>query len=513
METFILAAVSLTIAVSLIITRHKDAVMRAFAMLCLALFFNRVGVFFFATLHQPFWKIPEYGGLLALPPLALLFMRTLTRSKLVIRRRDIALTAGFSMIMAVLLFSPVQAWPYFHFLTYLYPLLIIGGAFLSLLLFIYRKRPGAERTRMMYLAIACVAAAVLCTFDLFSYFGLSLPALSNIIIAALIYFILLIIAYPHLTRLYELLAKSLMIFILTTFATIVFYFVLGLFGENTHLPFTLVLSASFLIVISVTPLKIIVKRIFAYFYPESTDVFQSLYAFDEKLEREKTLLLEEMAPVLAHEIRNPLGSIKGAAQYLNSDIESEEHKKLLNVIIEEVNRLNRVVSQFLNYAKPYHIAPRPEDINRIIQKVISIIQADTVAGQVILETDLNPDLPPIPADAEQLIQVILNIAFNAVEAMGGKGVLSFRTTRIENEEETAVGIYIRDTGPGIAKKDLKQIFKPFFTTKERGVGLGLSICQRIIRDHGGYIRVKSIPGKGTIFFIRLGATQNGNGSP
>ncbi len=87
--------------------------------------------------------------------------------------------------------------------------------------------------------------------------------------------------------------------------------------------------------------------------------------------------------------------------------------------------------------------------------------------------------------------------------MAGRGTLSFRTTRIESEEEQSVGIYIRDTGPGIAKKDLKQIFKPFFTTKERGVGLGLSICQRIIRDHGGYIRVKSIPGKGTIFFIRI----------
>ena len=78
---------------------------------------------------------------------------------------------------------------------------------------------------------------------------------------------------------------------------------------------------------------------------------------------------------------------------------------------------------------------------------------------------------------------------------------------IESDEDRAVGLYIRDTGPGIPKKDLKNIFKPFFTTKERGVGLGLSICQRIIKDHGGYIRVKSIPGKGTIFFIRLCTAQ------
>lgn len=507
METFILAAVSLTIAVSLVIIKKKDAAMGAFAMLCLALFFHKTGVFFFDILHQPFWKILEYGGLLALAPLTLRFTGTLTGGKLTIRKRDLLLTALFSLVLAILLFTPVNDWPYYRFLLYLYPLLIIAGAYLSLLLYIYRKRPGVERTRMIYLAIACIAAALLCSFDLFSYFGLPLPALANIIIAALIYFILLIIAYPHLTKLNELLAKSLMIFILTTFATIVFYFVLGLFGRNVHLPFTHVFAASFLIVISITPLKIIVKRTFSYFCPESTDVFQSLYALDEKLEREKTLLLEEMAPVLAHEIRNPLGSIKGAAQYLSTDTNSEEHKKLLNVIIEEVNRLNRVVSQFLNYAKPYTIDPRPEDINRIIQKVISIVRANDTARNVTIEEDLHPDLPAIPVDAEQLIQVILNIAFNAVEAMAGQGTLSLRTSRIESEEELAVGIYIRDSGPGITKKDLKQIFKPFFTTKERGVGLGLSICQRIIKDHGGYIRVKSIPGKGTIFFIRLGTVR------
>ncbi|NLN60532.1 MAG: hypothetical protein GX147_07475 [Deltaproteobacteria bacterium] len=508
METFILAAVSLIISVSLIITRHKDAVMRAFAMVCLALFLNRAGVFLFATLQQSVWRVSEYGGLLALPPLVLFFTRNLTRSRLVIRRRDIVLTGGFSVLMAALLFTPVHESSYFHFLTYLYPLLITGGAFFSFLLFIYRKRPGAEKIRMMYLAIACVVAAILSCFDLFSYSGFPMPSLSNIIIAALLYFILLIIAYPHLTKLYELLAKSLMILILTSSATVIFYFVLGLLGENIHLPFTHVLTSSFLIVISVTPLKIIVKRIFSHFYPESVDIFQSLYAFDEKLEREKILLLEEMAPVLAHEIRNPLGSIKGAAQYLSGDTHSDEHRKLLNVIIEEVNRLNRVVSQFLDYAKPYHTEPRPEEINRIIQKVISIMQADAVTEKVTIQADLEPDLSPILADSEQLIQVILNIAHNAVEAMAGEGTLSFRTKQIDNAEEASVGIYIRDSGPGMTRKDQKQIFKPFFTTKERGVGLGLSICQRIIKNHGGSIRVESAPGKGTTFVIRLHTMGN-----
>ncbi len=126
--------VSLTIAVSLVIMKKKDASMRAFAMLCLALFFNRIGVFFFDILHQPFWHVPEYGGLLALPPLALHFTGTLTRGARTVRKRDILLTAVFSCVMAVLMFTPVSTWPYFRFMVHLYLLLISGGAYLTLLL-------------------------------------------------------------------------------------------------------------------------------------------------------------------------------------------------------------------------------------------------------------------------------------------------------------------------------------------------------------------------------------------
>jgi len=103
--------------------------------------------------------------------------------------------------------------------------------------------------------------------------------------------------------------------------------------------------------------------------------------------------------------------------------------------------------------------------------------------------------------------VILNIAINAIEAMQPGGTLTLRTSRIETAAGIAVGITIRDTGHGISKESLKNIFKPFYTTKERGAGLGLAICQRIIKDHGGIIRVKSIPGQGSVFFIRLAAAS------
>jgi signal transduction histidine kinase len=106
-------------------------------------------------------------------------------------------------------------------------------------------------------------------------------------------------------------------------------------------------------------------------------------------------------------------------------------------------------------------------------------------------------------DQEQIHQVILNIALNAVEAMPDGGTLTIRTSRIESDTGDAVAISVRDTGMGIRREAIKQIFTPFFTTRERGVGLGLAVCQRIIRNHGGRIRVKSIPGQGTIFYIRL----------
>ncbi len=104
-------------------------------------------------------------------------------------------------------------------------------------------------------------------------------------------------------------------------------------------------------------------------------------------------------------------------------------------------------------------------------------------------------------------QVILNIAFNGIEAMPDGGTLTIRTIRIESEEGEAVGISIRDTGKGMSKEDLQSIFKPFFTTKERGVGLGLSICQRIVKNNNGSIRAKSIAGQGSIFYIRLNLPQ------
>jgi signal transduction histidine kinase len=147
------------------------------------------------------------------------------------------------------------------------------------------------------------------------------------------------------------------------------------------------------------------------------------------------------------------------------------------------------------------------NLNGIIEKAVAVIRASELPGGVRIETELNPDLPEVFVDGEQMKQIILNIAFNGIEAMPDGGTLTLRTTRIESEEGEAVGISIRDTGKGMSKEDLENIFKPFFTTKERGVGLGLSICQRIAKNNNGSIRAKSIPGQGSIFHIRINLPQ------
>jgi signal transduction histidine kinase len=169
-----------------------------------------------------------------------------------------------------------------------------------------------------------------------------------------------------------------------------------------------------------------------------------------------------------------------------------------------VNRLNAVVNQFLDYARPYTFNFKTQNINALIQKAISIIAANRLAENISIQEELH-DLPNIDVDDQQLMQVILNIALNGIESMPQGGTLTFRTSRIEATDGDAVGITIRDTGQGISKEALKNIFKPFFTTKERGTGLGLAICQKIIKEHGGLIRVKSLPGQGSVFFIRLNA--------
>jgi len=488
-----LMAVGITVSAALTINKKREPLHLSFAALCLAITFHKGGVFFNQFFQQSVWLLIERLGLLTIPPLAIKFSLDLFPGQTLLIQRDIRTTVLFSTGLAAILFTPLGRWEYMGTLLYLYAAAVLLLCYLSLIVHAKRKAAGVEKKRLVYLIMVCTAA--IATY--------SLQPLFNLIIAGMLYFILIMITHPYLTELYDLMTRALVVLIVTLFTTVIFYLVIGFFGQGPAPQFTLVFMVSFLIIIAVGPFQVILKRLLTRIYPEIKDVFTSPFDIDEKLEREKALLLEKMAPVLAHEIRNPLGSIKGAAQVLRSEAESEEQRNLLDVITQEVNRLNQVVSQFLDYARPYAPHLKPQPINAVIEKALAVIETDSLSSRIDIQWELHPHLPPVPVDQEQLHQVILNIAINAIEAMPEGGTLTIRTSRIVSDTGDAVGISIRDTGPGIRREELKQIFTPFFTTKERGVGLGLAVCQRIIRNHGGRIRVKSIPGQGTIFFIRL----------
>lgn len=247
---------------------------------------------------------------------------------------------------------------------------------------------------------------------------------------------------------------------------------------------------------------------------QATITIENSRLFDRIRERDRLAALGEMAAGLAHEIRNPLGAIKGAAQLL-TDADAEEGETYLGVIEEEVNRLSGVVSQFLSYARPIKGKHDQIDVNEVLERTLTLVRADE--HPCTLEFVGAPNLPSIPSDPELLRQVTLNLARNAIEAMGEEGgQLTVSTALTLRRPPSAAGgservafVRIRfiDEGPGIPPEVMERLFIPFYTTKSAGTGLGLAICQRIIRSLGGTIEVSSRLGEGATFSVYLPVTE------
>ncbi|RKH96870.1 histidine kinase, partial [Corallococcus sp. AB030] len=240
-------------------------------------------------------------------------------------------------------------------------------------------------------------------------------------------------------------------------------------------------------------------------------VLENSKLYEKIRERDRLAALGEMAAGLAHEIRNPLGAIKGAAQCLDPRKLTGEDGEFLDVIVEEVNRLNGVVTAFLDYSRPLKQNFGPTDLNEVVTRTMRLIQNDMppTAG---LAVELDLRLPRSEGDAEQLKQVLINLVQNAVQALGPQpGRITVRTEKPERFGDLRsaggefVEVRVSDDGPGIPADQQTHIFVPFFTTKQKGTGLGLAICQRIVKNHGGSISVQSKMGEGTTFIIRLPA--------
>lgn len=226
--------------------------------------------------------------------------------------------------------------------------------------------------------------------------------------------------------------------------------------------------------------------------------------------QERLAALGQLTAGVAHELRNPLSIIKACAEILNQRFANQPGEQgLTGDIIEEVDRLSRVVTEFLTFARPNQPNRSPVHLNDLLARNIDLVERGTGDSVTFLRSFEEP-LPEVEADAEQIEQVVLNLVRNGVEAMNGSKVIEVRTG--QNPEEGTVWFEIADHGEGMDEETRRKIFDPFYTTKSGGTGLGLSICHRIIESHGGTIQVvSSEPGKGTVFrvvFPRSGRVPN-----
>jgi PAS domain S-box-containing protein len=230
----------------------------------------------------------------------------------------------------------------------------------------------------------------------------------------------------------------------------------------------------------------------------------ALRSLEAQVQRSDRLaMIGQIAAGTAHEIRNPLTSIKGFLQILKSTFEQKHMPKehsFTEVMLSEIDRINELVSEFLLLSKQREAILAAVDVQNVLRGILPIIQSEALLHDTEVRYEPAESLPGVTADQEMLKQVFLNICKNGIEAMSEGGVLTI-VEKIDRAERKVL-IDIHDTGPGIPLFLVDKIFDPFFTTKEEGTGLGLSVCQRIIHDIGGTIRVSS-KGYGTTFTVGI----------
>jgi two-component system sensor histidine kinase HydH len=216
---------------------------------------------------------------------------------------------------------------------------------------------------------------------------------------------------------------------------------------------------------------------------------------------ERLAALGQMSAGLAHELRNPLGTMKASAEMLTKSVEAGNAvaREMAGFISTEVDRTNSLITRFLDFARPLAVRLAPTDVHEVLDRSVAELDRHQPPLDVVIYKNYSPQIPPIPLDAELMERVIYNLLLNAAQASPPQGPITVKTRLIHG----AVEIAVIDRGSGIDSKHLENIFNPFFTTKSNGVGLGLAIVSKVVDEHGGKITVESEPGSGTVFRIHL----------
>lgn len=222
---------------------------------------------------------------------------------------------------------------------------------------------------------------------------------------------------------------------------------------------------------------------------------------DQLLQAERLATAGKMSASFAHEIRNPLSSMRMLAQMLlqKPEMSGEKHQQSVRYILEEIERIDTIVKGLMDFARPSSLDLKQQRITPILQTVLSLMEANLAHHNIQLVLDVLPETPEIQFDSDKLKQAFMNVVLNAMEAMPQGGVLRVSTFT----ENDSVCIKVKDTGIGIPAEDLEHLFEPFFTRKARGTGLGLANVKRILEEHGGTVEIDSIPDEGTEVLLWL----------
>jgi two-component system sensor histidine kinase HydH len=224
---------------------------------------------------------------------------------------------------------------------------------------------------------------------------------------------------------------------------------------------------------------------------------------EEIRRKEKLAAIGGLAAGVAHEIRNPLSSIKGIATYFGRKFESDsDDRQVTEVMIQEAERLNRVITELLEFARPTKLNLQSTDVNALIHHSLRLVRQDAHTRRIDIKMELEAPEYPVVIDPDRFSQCLLNLYLNAMQAMSSGGVLTVGSAARNGH----LIVEVSDTGGGMPPEQLHQIFDPYFTTKSTGTGLGLAVVHKIIEAHGGKIRVKSRPGQGTTFTLVIPET-------
>ncbi|MBS4031886.1 MAG: PAS domain-containing protein [Clostridiales bacterium] len=235
------------------------------------------------------------------------------------------------------------------------------------------------------------------------------------------------------------------------------------------------------------------------------DITEQKVLETELLQMEKFSLVAELAAGTAHEIRNPMTTLRGFLQILSKEFRTEtKGYEYCTLMIDEIDRANAIIKEFLLLTKPAAPKLREADLHVILEEIFLLIESKSLLENVEVRKKYTKSLPLVHVDPAQIKQVFLNLATNAIQAMPNDGQLEISTSTHSGKAY----VEFKDTGCGMANEQLLRIFDPFFTTKESGTGLGLTISYRIIETHGGRLSAKSIVGKGTTFTIELPAVED-----